>query len=208
MNSKYRKLKTIKEILNLVYPYLISTSCAFGIVSTAGYGLPFALDNKKIYEEKKAIIDSRNPVIIDNSNDIYYEDRILVYGSWYEGENKKYEREVKVYLPFKINFDVAYDFIYNKNQDVEKYLGVPNIIKEEKDSLDDGDVINDPNYQHITAYITEIDDNYVVEKETTKENIIITISDLLLAASMGVIVYYIRKNLYGYSFKKQIGNKI
>lgn len=179
INLKIEVIKNLKITLRFIQriaPYIITASLTAGGFKLLGGGLPFYRDNFRNYLRTMTEVDNLGNVRYEQQyNDFETADNTLYYCSkWHDNEDGFYSRNIEMYKIKELTEEDLINILTKENLDLSDILGEPiskkietknNILEEELEEKD---------YLQAVIY-SKSDNDYIVCKETIKDNILMTL---------------------------------
>lgn len=209
-NLKIHMLRALKKSLctgRLIAPYVLTAYISFQAFSTLGI-TPFVEDEvTKRLEVKKEI---------DNLGNISYEEQygkfdnpigtISYVGKWNKKVDGFYEREVKTYATGNIEEIIVTKLINDEDiTSLDEILGdAISSKKQTRNNLTKEEIEKEP-YLQAVIY-SEIDDDYIVVKETIEQNMGWTILWFLLTTLIEFFPVYLQQEIVSFDYGQSIQN--
>lgn len=179
INLKIEAIKNLKITLRFIQriaPYIITASLTAGGFKLLGAGLPFYRDNFRNYLRTMTEVDNLGNVRYEQQyNDFETADNTLYYCSkWHDNEDGFYSRNIEMYKIKELTEEDLINILTKENLELSDILGEPiskkietknNILEEELEEKD---------YLQAVIY-SKSDNDYIVCKETIKDNILMTL---------------------------------
>lgn len=179
INLKIEAIKNLKITLRFIQriaPYIITASLTAGGFKLLGGGLPFYRDNFRNYLRTMTEVDNLGNVRYEQQyNDFETADNTLYYCSkWHDNEDGFYSRNIEMYKIKELTEEDLINILTKENLELSDILGEPiskkietknNILEEELEEKD---------YLQAVIY-SKSDNDYIVCKETIKDNILMTL---------------------------------
>ena len=208
VNLKIHMIRKAKSSLcagQLIAPYVLTAAITFG-----GFALfnntPFFKDNIKKNLKIKEEIDSFGNIKYEKTYNNFYEvnSKITYITKWEKKENGFYSREIKTYDTKGIDKKKIKEIINNVNTtSLEKVFGPStSSVIEVQNNLSQQEKQTPQQIKAIIYY--ESDDNFIIVKENTSDNVGWTILWFLLTILAEVIPFFIRDQISPYDYKKRI----
>ena len=188
-----RGLKITLRTLQLIAPYVLTFSLVLGGFSAIG-GTPFVQDSQKKKLETKKVLDSLGNIRYEQQYDEFSDAKgIITYaGKWQKKDDTFYSREIKTYSAAKLNEESIIKIIEEDNiTSLEDILGKPISSKiQTQNNLTEEEIKEEP-FLEAVIYC-ESDDDFIIVKESTSENILVTVLWFLVTILLEFIPMYIR----------------
>lgn len=197
-----RNLKVFVNACNFAAPFVISAGIVAGVFGLCGGGLPFHLDEITKYKTYNLDFQTNGYITMDDeyrTNKSLSSNSLVVYTPWEEQSGQ--------YVRFKRKYDIGelttldlYNAILDENynyisENLEEY-------KEERQVINEINLEEDNNY-FVEASLHMLDEEDVLKyNETDLKNIVITITELVLGLSIGVIAAHLRDFDFSYELRR------
>lgn len=189
---KMRRL-IMKSILSLklACPYILSEGIAFICCACLGI-TPFVKDTNKIPLFSKKVIDNKGneSFITTYTTDNKLNGNVIHYSKWYKIDNDKYERSIKTYNLNGIDETGIEEYVKKPNivSDLDELFGKYINLKKETKSNISSEELNSEDIVEFVIYSID-KKNYIEELESDKENISLTIVEIILLVFIGGVVH-------------------
>lgn len=198
-----RKLKISLYAVRVISPYLITGGIVFG--SFAAFGqTPFIKDNVKKELEIKKELDSFGNIRYEEQYDEFLNDEstISYVSRWYAQNDGFYFREIKTYSTNGVGENIVNKIVNDLEiNSLEDLFGPPIFEKIEKQNNLSKDEIKKEAYLESITY-SKKKDNFIVAKESLKNNILATVLWFLITLFVEIFTYAIRNNNSNVDFEE------
>ena len=208
-NSKIYALRGLKIALRtgqLIAPYAITLGITFGIFSALG-GTPFYRDKHKQKLEIMKEIDSLGNIRYEQQYGEYENNTSVIsyYSKWNYVGNNLYSRDIDTYELSDMTEEQILKLINDDVESLHEVLGEPISKKTEtKNNLSEEDLQSEPFLQ--AMIYSKFDDDFIMVKESSGDNIGITLVWALVTALAEIIPVLWREESsdfdYRYCIKK------
>ena len=190
--------------ISKVAPYIVTAGISFSTYAFVG-AIPFVRNDTKAYLETKKTIDSRGNISYEEQYAEYNANgEISYYGKWMPKEDGLYSREVKTYNIGAVTEKTIMGVIdAPDNARLDDIFGEPkSTVIQTRNNLSEEE-INADAYLEATMY-SQDDNEYIVVKESVKDNILLTISWIVSTIALELIPRHIRKKYSHFNFERRV----
>lgn len=199
--SLIKNLKISLKIVQLITPYIVTSGIIAGGLKLAGGGMPYYLDNIKVYSHTMSELDNEGNLRTEQKYDSFdNEQNILSYCSkWEHNEDGTFSRKKENYNLSKFSLENINEIFEKDCTELEEIFGPPKTSVIETSNNIDIKELNKSGYIQVIIY-DEDKDNFIIAKESTPSNIAISILHLFLTIIAGCCVGGIRKKISKFDF--------
>lgn len=201
-----RNIKISLCYIQWLAPYILTAGLmAYGFKSL-GYGLPF-------YNNDNLKISSRKMKEFDNLGNVRYEQQyadfesqintISYYHKWQKDNNGFYTRTIETYELDKLNELDELEIIELFTKENSLNLNNPTYVKKETIYNPTEEELSKEEYFKVVIYSVDEED-YIIRKETTEENLVVTITYISFTLLLEIILANLRTATSKFNLKRSI----
>ena len=182
-----RGLKTALRTGQLIAPFTVTAGITIGVFAAFG-GTPFYRDDHKQKLEMKKELDSLGNIRYEQQYKEYKNSKSVIsyYSKWNFVEDNLYSRDIETYGIGDITEEQILKLINEDVESLREVLGEPiSKKKETKNNLTEEELQNEPFLQ--AMIYSKIDDDFIMLKESSGDNIGITLIWVLITVMVELI---------------------
>lgn len=189
-NTKVYALRGLKIVLRtgqLIAPFIVTAGITIGGFAALG-GTPFYRDKHKQKLEMMKELDSLGNIRYEQQYEKYANSSSVIsyYSKWNFVEDNLYSRDIETYALGEITEEQILKLINDDVQSLREILGEPiSKKKETRNNLSEEELQSDPFLQ--AMIYSKFDDDFIMVKESSSDNIGLTLLWVLVTAFAEII---------------------
>lgn len=201
-----RNIKISLRYIQWLAPYILTAGIMAYSCKLLGYGLPF-------YSSDQLKISSRKMKEFDNLGNIRYEQQyddfesktntISFYHKWQKDNNGIYTRIIETYKLDDLDESEILNLLTKEALNLSDIFNSPIYTKKETNYTPKEEELSKGEYLQVVIYSIDEED-YIIRKETTEENLSVTIIYIAFTALTELFIATVRNSASKFNLKRSI----